>query len=194
MLRQMFNFIGSYGIIGPHAGYEAKLMLAGVKPIAQLPVLSPDIPDTEMDAGCRQMRKDCKELTEAAENGLLSTYDAQMPEKYGGMILRFFAQPEHSNEMIDLARAHEKWWDNPDYKMNDLEKDPGEYLGYTSRDVDLFQAKQKWPAYVPSCLHGVLNDVKRYCRVQSLLMEAKDNTETNPSTSPLTPTAQSPPY
>lgn len=170
MLKFIFNFIGSYGIVGPHQGYEAKLMLAGVKPIAQLPVFDPL--STPRDRALRKAQEDCAELTQAAKDGLIRSLDMVMPEKYGGRTLRFFCLPDYVDDMRQLADATARAWKDPTYDFNDIGRGPGEFLGYTKADIDVFANRPAYYSYAPRCLLTAANEIKRWCRAKSMLSEA----------------------
>jgi hypothetical protein len=171
-LTFLFNTLSHGGIIGPHAGYEADLMLAGVKPIAMLPFFTDD--GMRMDPAVKKMWDDCAHLTEAATEGRLSTTELRIDER---STLRFSCQPGLESDMFKLAKAHELFWAGKDEDALEVlgEKSIGAYLGYTKEDCDLFE-KNGLPILlrlpVISLLYRRYNEQKRDESAKALLFRA----------------------
>lgn len=173
------------GNIGPHDGYEGPLMLAGVKPMALLPVFEED--DVLLDSSLHVMKDNCTQLTEAVDNGRLISKDVIFPPgshfnpSDKNNILRIFAQPELADDLDHFAKEYQLYVDSddPEYDQWDLPKDIGEYLGYSEQDIALWQrGAQTWFEKAVSEMNDDwLSDARelmRWTRAKEMLSSAWD--------------------
>jgi hypothetical protein len=147
-LKNAFNAVaGNLPVIGPHAGIEAELLLAGKKPLGWTSV-DPDnmvFNDPQMQAEHEGRKK----LDEAVRQGKLVSADVVVHtanDEKGNRVnletpwlFRHYCQPGNEENLQRIVAFNTKAFnfEEPDYAL--LEgKDIGEYLGYRSKDINLW--------------------------------------------------------
>ena len=159
-LRHAFKKVASQlPVIGPHAGIEGELMLAGKKPMTWMSV------DDRTDVGNDEFKHEQKMrrlLDKQVEAGKLVSVDVIYQLKGASpdwkCTTRHYAKREHKETMETIAGFNDCLWNNkqPDEilikKLNQLhedKKDIGIVLGYRKRDVMWWQVVQgmwnDWP-------------------------------------------------
>ena len=136
------KFLAAFPVIGPHADIEGELMLAGQKPIALFDVFTPHPND---DFERKKMCYDRLRMDQAVTNGTLVSADREITQEDGeSFTMRFFAQPEKEQEMLEFADGYNSG--------AGLTKSHGAYLGYRKRDICLFRATSILPEPIEKSL------------------------------------------
>jgi len=172
LLHRLFELAARPGIIGPHGTQEADLLIAGVKPVGFISIIDED-PVAE-DSVQKKFIDDVKRLDEEVTKGNLLSKTIRIDNfKWpngltGGLTVYLYCQPNKNEDMKLLADNHEKYW--KDGIEEDLPQDIGKYLGYTDKDVELFNNggyASLNPIYRFLMQHT--HDIRQRCRVKSLL-------------------------
>lgn len=171
-LKKLFNQLARPGIIGPHAGYEADLLISGAKPIGFVAFHDKDWP--ALTASDKKDQEDTIRLSEAVSRGLLRSCEVAVfdENRTDFWLMRFYCQPEYELDMREMAAAYAPLWAKLSQDLHlPLKKDTGEYLGYTKNDLKL------WYGDESKTFQDVDMEVMRWCRVQSMLMNAPRSPE-----------------
>ncbi len=138
VLRKVFALIGSLGIVGPHSGHEAELLLSKKKPIGYLTVSTR--PDELLSPDLKKEKGDLIRLDAAVSLGNLRkcivVIPPSLPSDYE-LTAHFYCQPQFEAEMHEVANFHEAFWTSN--QLLPLSKPIGRFLGYTDRDIKLFR-------------------------------------------------------
>lgn len=129
------KFMAQFPVIGPHAGIECELMLAGIKPVTWMPVLTANSAYRYTRGLLEEQRRRIL-LDRAVEEGKLISRDIYYRDsKDVENIERFYAQPDREDLMNILADDHEKFLNG---QMSEEVLDYGSLLGYRKRDCFYF--------------------------------------------------------
>ncbi len=145
------HFYAAMPVIGPHAGIDAELMLAGKKPICILPVFEYN-PNEEFIY--KKRNYDRLRLDKAVEEGQLVSTDRfiQGGDQRNDFTMRFYAQPHKEQEMKEFADNY--------LNFEKLKKDHGRYLGYRRRDVMLWYAPSSLPSRIINPIYALSRQFK----------------------------------
>jgi hypothetical protein len=167
-------FLAACPVIGPHAGIEVDLMLAGKKPLTWIPVFSDQA--NFADWRVMKMHEDRLRLDAAVEQGLLIAKDvtafAGDPEK--AFPVRHYALPSEKRRLEMLVAFNQCAMNDQDVSQADLKEDVGRYLGYRRRDVLFFNHIVNSP-FIPGPIKTWIIDANAPCqraRRDQLLREA----------------------
>jgi hypothetical protein len=168
-IRSLFKAISSFPIIAPHKGYEAELILAGVKPFGLFTVF--DIDDLS-DPVEKRNRRGIKQMQEAVRLGKLFVVEIPVPEYLERQASSgqgyLFYQNGFENDAAAIADWLYRQWSGKD--VEPLPKDIGTYFGYSERDVALWHGcgYRGLGASIAPRLYPMM----RYCRYKTLLWES----------------------
>ena len=177
ILRGIFRIIAKPGIIGPHGGYEEELLLAGAKPIG---IFSEPVYAGEYSKFNQLITPEKQQIARldgaVARGDLIKRTIKSCPREHGTIRLgHFYAQPHLERELKELAEFHEHLWKGLEEEHRPvLDKDIGEYLGYTVEDVNLWKADGYNPDQLLSRAMIVSSNLRRYCRAKVMLWDAED--------------------
>lgn len=128
-------------LVGPHAGYEAELLLAGKKPVGLFVDKTPPPEIIEdFSAHMEKVRSDIRTLDKAVREGSLIKHShSSIDQQRFTWMWHYYCQPDQVQQMLDLceliAAANENR--EPNFKPT---RQIGEYFGYTKADIRLFNA------------------------------------------------------
>ena len=102
-----------------------------------------NIPVSEYSPECLRELDDLARLDAAVADGRLSKYTVHIPAlvSWDGAegTAHFYCQKGCESDMREVAEFHKAIWEGREGDAT-LARDPGFYLGYTERDVALFEA------------------------------------------------------
>ncbi len=150
VLRPIFRALSNQGIINPHTPYEIDLMLAGVKPVAILPIQAIN-----------------SEIKNAIENGVLIEFKSIQLENRAICILSQPDKVEDAEEVYDRMYNEGK----NSYPISNEQKAYariGILLGYTDRDINL---DMKHTKFIPQRVLNLIMDIRAYARKEVMLSQ-----------------------
>lgn len=158
-LKNLFNSLaGQLPVIGPHANIEARLLLAGKKPLGWV-LVEPDelVFDNPSAQAEHEARKGLDEAVRAgkiiAEDVLvyrLSDANGVVRERSEPLNFRHYCQPGHEKDLEAVVAYNRKAFNHEEPDGSLLKKDFGEYLGYRKRDIKL------WYSGTPLPMRGLI--------------------------------------
>ncbi len=158
-LQTLFERLAEPGIDGPHDGYEADLLIAGVKPIGYCKISSCHSLAIEP----RDVRNR-ERLDHAVAIGMLSSRKVTIVDCHPRSD-RFYCQPDRVPDMEELIDVHKEFWGASHAALARLSKPVGSYFGFTALDTSFIVDK-------PRTSSESLRNTQRWCRAQSMLMTA----------------------
>jgi len=144
LLRKFIRFAASFGIIGPHDGHEAELLIAKKKPIGIFGVWESDCAENSDSLKFSAEDDETMRLDACVERGMLikRTVHGKIGEDGLRPVMHIYAQPSCKADLKALSDYHEAvLQQKPQEEWPTLEKGIGEMLGYTHKDEDMYVSR-----------------------------------------------------
>jgi hypothetical protein len=171
------SFLAAFPVVGPHAGVESELLLAGKKPLGWT-LVAPD--DTQFKDP--RMQKDHQGrmlLDRAVASGNLIAIDVEQRNKHAPaeesvIVLRHYAQLGQEQNLRRVSEFNKRAFNGLNISDADLDQDMGHYLGYRRRDIFLFNHVAQ-SGLLPGCIKRIIlyfNAACQKARREALLIES----------------------